>query len=74
MWRDVWERIRSFIGRHERLLDTLSVVVGGFLWCWYVVDLWVTGVVVNAHRVVTKPLRWMERSVFEADLRGLGIE
>lgn len=67
----VWGRVRSFIGRREWLLHTVSVVVGMFFWCWYVVDLWVTGVVLEAHRVVTKPLRLIERSVLEDQvLRG----
>lgn len=74
LWRDVWERVRSFVGRHEWMLNTVCVVGGVFFWCWYVVDLWVTGVVVDVYRVVTKPLRWVERGVFEADLRELGIE
>ena len=74
MWRSVWERVRLFISRHERLANTVSVVVGVFFWCWYVVDLWVTGVVVEAHRLLTKPLRWVERGVFKYDLEALGVE
>lgn len=43
--RRVWEPVRLFIGRKKRLLNIVSFVVGGLLWCWYVVDLWVTGAV-----------------------------
>lgn len=49
--RRVWEPVRLFIGRKKWLLNIVSFVVGGLLWCRYVVDLWVTGVVVEAHRV-----------------------
>lgn len=62
----VWERVRSFIGRREWLLNTMSVVVGTFFWCWYVSDLCVSGVVAEVHRVFTKPLRWFEGLVFES--------
>lgn len=65
MLRRVWEPVRLFIGRHEWLLNIAASVVGGLLWCWYVVDLWVTGVVVEAHRVFTRPLRRMERAVLD---------
>lgn len=65
MLRRVWEPVRLFIGRHEWLLNIVTSVVGGLLWCWYVVDLWVTGVVVEAHRVFTRPLRRMERAVLD---------
>lgn len=65
MLRKVRESVRLFIGRHEWLVNMVSTVVGGLLWCWYVVDLWVTGVVVEAHRVFTRPLRRMERAVLE---------
>ena len=74
MWCGVWEWVRTFISRREWLLNTVCVVVGSFFWCWYVVDLWVTGVVVEAHKGVTKPLRRMEQAIFKADLRELGIE
>lgn len=70
MLRRFWEPVRLFIGRHKRLLDIVASVVGGLLWCWYVVDLWVTGVVVEAHRVCTKPLRRMEQGVLEDALNG----
>lgn len=65
MLRRVWEPVRLFIGRHEWLLNIVASVVGGLLWCWYVVDLWVTGVAVEAHRVFTRPLRRMERAVLD---------
>lgn len=68
--RRVWEPVRLFIGRKKWLLDIVSFVVGGLLWCWYVVDLWVTGIVVEAHRVCTKPLRRMEQGVLEDALKG----
>lgn len=61
----VWDRVRSFISQREWLLNTESVAVGTFFWCWYVVDLCVAGAVVEAHRVVTKPLRWFEELVFD---------
>lgn len=69
MLRRFWEPVRLFIGRHEWLTNMVSTVVGGLLWCWYVVDLWVTGVVVEAHRVCTKPLRRMEQGVLEDVLK-----
>ena len=59
-----------FIGCHAWLLNIVASVVGGLLCCWYVVDLWVTGVVVEAHRVCTKPLRRMEQGVLEDALNG----
>lgn len=65
MLRRVWEPVRLFIGRHEWLVNMVSTVVGGLLWCWYVIDLWVTGVAVEAHRVFTRPLRRMECAVLE---------
>lgn len=64
MSRSVRERVRSFIRQREWLLNTVSVVVGTFFWCWYVVDLCVAGAVIEVHRVVTKPLRWFEGLVF----------
>ena len=69
MVRRFWEPVRLFIGRHEWLTNMVSTVVGGLLWCWYVVDLWVVGVVVEAHRVCTKPLRRMEQAVLEDVLK-----
>jgi len=69
MLRRVWGHVRLFIGRHTWLLNIVAYVVGGLLWCWYVVDLWVTGVVVEAHRVCTKPLRRMEQGVLEDVLK-----
>nr|DAR55869.1 MAG TPA: hypothetical protein [Caudoviricetes sp.] len=70
MLRRVWETVRLFIGHRTWLLNIVASVVGGLLWCWYVVDLWVTGVVVEAHRVCTKPLRRMEQGVLEDVLNG----
>lgn len=70
MLRRVWEPVRLFIGRHTWLLNIVASVVGGFFWCWHVVDLWVTGVAVEAHRACTKPLRRMEQDVLEDALRG----
>lgn len=51
MWRRVWEPVRLFIGRPKWLLDIVDSVVEGLRWCWYVVDLWVTGVVVEVRCV-----------------------
>lgn len=70
MLRRVWEPVRLCIGRLTWFLNIVASVVGGLLWCWYVVDLWVTGVVVEAHRVCTKPLRRMEQGVLEDVLNG----
>lgn len=70
MLRRVWGPVRLFIGHHVWLLNSAASVVGGLLWCWYVVGLWVTGVVVEAHRVCTKPLRRMEQGVLEDVLNG----
>lgn len=70
MLRRVWEPVQLFIGRHRWLLNIVAAVVGGLLWCWYVVDLWVTGVVVEVHRVCTKPLRRMEQDVLRDALNG----